>query len=165
MSTPPPPFVVPLSPPEIRTRLEGLAKRGKLAGFRALDGTRHEAVAYGAPFDYHLHIQVRAESGGSRLSFSLTIQPRMPVIVWVVIALSVWPGVWLAHSMLLTYFESYPKSLGVTCAWYLPLTVLPVPWMWLKMLRNSRAAASAHAAELAELIRAELSRPATPRTS
>jgi hypothetical protein len=49
---------------------------------------------------------------------------------WVLTALTVYPGVLLTDSLLATYFLWYPRSIWFTCAWYLPITVLPVPWMW-----------------------------------
>lgn len=159
MPTPPPPLTVPLAPEAILARLDTLARRGKLGDFHAAPAPNIFAItAYGEPFDHHLTAAATQADGSTTITYALSILKRMPTIAAIVIALSIWPGVWLTHSMVVTYFESYPSSIWITCAWYLPLSALPVPWMWVRMIRKSRAAAEKHATELAAAIATELRR-------
>jgi hypothetical protein len=55
--------------------------------------------------------------------------------------------------MLRTYIPSYKFQ---TWIWYIPLTVVPLPWYWMRMLRNSKVSALEHAQELMERIRQEV---------
>lgn len=147
----------PLSPEAIVDRLDKLSKRGKLAGFaKGTPPTLFETAAFGNPFDYRLLASTAAAGTGTRLSFALKLPPKVPIIYAIVIALSIWPGVWLTHSMLITYFSWYKLSMLGTCAWYLPLTILPLPWMYKKQFVGSRVAATADAAELIQKIAPDL---------
>lgn len=159
MATPPPPLTVDLAPAEIIRRLEALARRGKLADFAETRGgpAIFTLIAYGQPFDYTLTASAAQEGSRTTLTYRLQRQPKAPAITAAVLAVTIWPGVWLTDSMLRTYWSSYDFA---TWMWYLPITVLPLPWFWLRVSRRSQAAAEAHAAELAETIRAELTRPA-----
>lgn len=147
---PPPDLPTTLDGAEILRRLDALARRGQLPGFEVgRDGVLFTTAAFGEPFDHRL--EARAADGVIR--YSLRMLPRLPLIYAVIIALSIWPGVWLTDSMIRAYFESYDFP---TWAWYLPLTVLPLPPMLIRMVRRSRVAAASHAAELAGRIAAEL---------
>lgn len=150
---PPPDLATPLESAEVLRRLESLSRRGKLPGFEpGRGGVLFATAAFGEPFDHRL--EARAEGAGpTTLRYSLRMLRRLPLIYTVVIALSIWPGVWLTDSMLRAYFDSYDYK---TWMWYLPITVLPLPPMLVRMVRRSRAAAAEHAAELAERIAAEL---------
>ncbi len=145
-------------PPEmIVDRLETLAKRGKLAGFhKGMPPALFEAAAFGQPFDYRLVAHATSAGGGTRLSFALKLPPKVSIVYAIVVVLSIWPGVWLTDSMLRTYFSWYTLSMWGTCAWYLPITVLPLPWMYKKHFVGSRAAATADAAELIQKIAPEI---------
>jgi hypothetical protein len=134
---------------QVRERLGELSRRGKLPGFgqSKVAGEVCEFAAFGDPLDYA--IGVVPESG--RLRFRARMKRRTPLVFAVVGAVSVWPGSWLTDSMLRSYFESYDWN---TYAWYIPLTVLPLPWMFLRMQRRSRASAYEHFREKLELIRA-----------
>lgn len=147
----------PLTPEAIIGRMDALSKRGKLAGFHA--GTPpalFEAAAFGNPFDYRLCATASPTPAGTRLSFSLRLPAKVPIFYAVVVIVSIWPGVWLTDSMLRTYFPGYTLSMWGTCAWYLPLTILPLPWMYKKHFVGSRAAASADAHELLTKIAPEI---------
>jgi len=149
-ATPPPALATPLDAAEVLRRLEALSRRGKLPGFEpGRDGALFTTAAFGEPFDHRL--EARAEAG--TLRYSLRMLPKLPAIYAALIAFSIWPGVWLTDSMIRAYFDSYDFP---TWIWYMPITVLPLPPMVLRMLRRSRAAASEHAAELAQRIAAEL---------
>ncbi len=159
MATPPPPLTVDLAPADIILRLDALARRGKLADFHPAENGSAAFVltAYGQPFDYTLTATASADGPRTTISYSLRQQRKAPVITILVIVFTIWPGVWLTDSMLKTYWDAYRFP---TWIWYLPLTVLPLPWMWMRMARRSQQSAEVHSAELAEAIRAELARPA-----
>lgn len=70
---------------------------------------------------------------------------RMPWIYALLLIATVWPGVWVTDSMLKTYFSWYTIP---TWWWYLPLSVIPLPWMWRSFMHKSRAAADASAREV-----------------
>lgn len=146
----------PLSNAEVLDRLERLAKRGKLAGFRRGDnGVLFRAEAHGHTFDFDLLARAGATDTTS-LRFSLRIVPLAPVIAVVSILVAAGPGLWLTQSMLETYFSWYRWSLALTAAWYIPLTVLPAPLLLLRSLRHSREEAHKHAVETIERIAAEV---------
>lgn len=139
----------PLAVEEVLSRLGALAKRGKLAGFaRSASPDLFEVSAFGPPFDYRLIAAAERAPSGTRLRFRIALMKKLPIIFALVVIVSIWPGVWLTDSMLRTYFSWYTMSFWGTCAWYMPLTVLPLPWMWKKMVVGSRAAANADAREL-----------------
>lgn len=136
-------------------RMRALSQRGKLPGFEETsDGFR--ALAYGWVFDYDLRYRVDEGPGGSTLTPALELKRKMPAIVIAVLLLSIWPGVWITDSMLATYFDWYPREFWKTCAWYLPLTVIPMPWVWKTAMGRSRMLAEESARELSERIGAEL---------
>jgi len=141
--------VCPVAEDQVRERLGELSRRGKLPGFgpSKVAGEACEFVAFGDPLDYA--IGVVPERG--RLRFHARMKRRTPVIFAVISLLSIWPGSWLTDSMLRSYFESYDWN---TYAWYIPLTALPLPWMFVRMRKKSRAGAYAHFLEKLELIRA-----------
>jgi hypothetical protein len=139
----------PLPPEAIVERLAFASRRGRLAGFEAAQGGGLFGVAaFGQPFDRVLIAEVERGDGGSTLEFRSALLKKWPVIFIVVTLFTIWPGVWLTNSLFITYFPSYPWWGVQTWMWYLPLTVLPLPWMVKSMWRKSEAAAhdSAHRA-------------------
>ncbi len=136
------------------------ARRGKLAEFRAgsfgAHGGDFSVEAAATPFDYRLVGEFREASEGSLIDLRLVRLRRMPVLFAAVLAVTIWPGVWLTDSMLVTYFGWYSRWTQAmpwfTYAWYLPLTAGPLPWMWRGFVRKSRAEALASGAEMAEAV-------------
>lgn len=159
MSKPPPPAPVAplpilrtaLAPDQILDRLDKASRRGKLAGFHATGqpDSPFWIEIFGKFFHRRLLVTLRpapqAESASTTLSFENRLRPAVPIAFWIVTILSVWPGVVLTDSLLATYFSWYPREFWITCAWYLPLTILPVPWMWLSWWRQSATIADAEA--------------------
>ncbi len=158
-----------LSPIEAVTALDSASRRGKLAGFHK--GSPRDPSAlfhitdFGAPFESVLEARSTPghDAGGCELRFSLRIKPFMPTVMVVILILTVWPGVWLADSMLRAYFTSYAYS---TWIWYVPLTVLSIPFIVLPTFRRShasaRAAALEHIVAIREIVGQPASKPATP---
>lgn len=148
----------PLLPVEILTRLDAMARRGKLAGYATRGASGIEVAAFGDPFDHDLRGELEASGtagagptgGAVTIRFELHMRPKLPALFVVILAVSVWPGVWLTHSMLVTYFSWYTIQ---TWWWYIPLTVVPLFWMVPRMLKKSRAAVRTSALEQIEKIR------------
>ena len=132
------------SPAEVVQRLEALARRGKLAGFRARsDGVLFEAECFAEPFDRVLEARATTEGGVTRLVFSARTLWRAPAIMILVTALTIWPGVWLTDSMMRTYFSWYHIP---TWWWYMPVTIVPLFWMVPRMVKKSDTLARESAA-------------------
>jgi hypothetical protein len=109
----------------------------------------------GAPFEHVIRARAEGGSGGgTTLRFEMARLPRMPLIFVVVLALTVWPGVWITDSMLKTYFTWYTIE---TWWWYIPITVLPLPWAWRAIARKSALTAREDAAKAMATVRGALS--------
>ncbi|MEO1584011.1 MAG: hypothetical protein AAFR96_05490 [Planctomycetota bacterium] len=156
--------------PEVRTphdhaeclaRAERLSKRGKLPGFAkspAADPKARKGLftcsAFGAPFDFRLVVDHWQIEGTRTLSFRAEPLKKLPAVYAAVLAFTVWPGVVFTDSLLNTWFGWYPNAWWFTWAWYIPLTLLPLPWVWRSITRKSRAAALVHAYEQIERLTA-----------
>ncbi len=161
-----PALSTPLSPEAALAALLDMAKRGELGGF---ERTNNGFIAdvHSEPFDHRLLGVVRASAHersphGSTVEFSLSMLKRGPLISLTILVLSLWPGMWLTDTMLSTYFSGYRLTPTQTAMWYVPLTLLPVPWMIRGFLR-SRESARREARGLAERITNRLSTPQPPR--
>ncbi len=144
-------------PAEILRRLNLAARRGRMAGFQEEPAPALFSVeAFATPFEHKLLATASATGTATRLDFRAVMLPRVPAIFAVVIILSIWPGVWMTHSMLVTWFSWYPSKEWITWAWYLPLTVVPLPWYVLKSLKKSRDEAHADALSQIERLAKEL---------
>ena len=135
------------SPEQALERLEQAAKRGKLPGFERGDaGHLFEVDAYGAIFEYGLRANASTAKGVTTVGFSLVLRRKAPTILGAVLLLSFWPGLPMTDSMLRswwTWYDGLPS--WTTQAWYLPLMVLPLPWLWPSWVRSSRRAANEQA--------------------
>lgn len=146
------------TPEQICEALERLSKQGKLPGFvRAGDGGLFSVDAQGTPFDRRLVGEAVEKDGRTELGWRLVTPRRWPVGIAIVLALTVWPGLPITDSLLQTYF---PGSYGAwtsgwfrTWIWYLPITVLPIPWVWRGTFRKVHATTLAHAIETRAKIR------------
>lgn len=137
----PPPIFAPMSPSEAIRRLDRASKQGRLPGFERRGELRFRALVYGEPFDREMLCDVRAEGDGCVLGCRLRLLKRLPTVAIALIVVSIWPGVWLTDSMIQTYFPGYPNAFWVTAVWYLPLTVVPLPWILRSMWRKSEGIA------------------------
>lgn len=138
--------------------LEDAAKRGKLPGFRRVGESEFAVDAFGTPFDYELRGRVEPASSSSRVRFALRRKGLMPIVFALVLVLTVEPGRYFADQLI-------PGEWGWinTMWWYYPLTILPLPWVWLGLWKRSRASAVGHASEQIEKMRRALE--ATPARS
>lgn len=140
-----PEIITELSRAEVLSRAETMSRRGKLPGFGAVDGG-FVVTAFGEPFDHALY--ARVDDG--RLRFRSRVKPLLPATAVLIVIVTIWPGVWLTDSLLTTYFPGYDYA---TWMWYLPLTVIPLPWAIRRMWRRSQTAAEESARELIERLR------------
>src|ERR1041384_6132511 len=134
---------------DVLRKLDGAARRGKLAGFEKRGAPDFfEVEAYAAPFDHALLASAGdADGGGTRLRFRTQMLRKVPLIYVITTVLAVGPGLPLTHSMLQTYFSWYHLSYWGSGAWYLPLTVVPMIWWTPRAIRKSRAGAAEAARE------------------
>jgi hypothetical protein len=151
---------VELSLEQVVERLRTASRRGRLPGFRAGgdEGALFAVAAHGHPFDADLLGSYTQASGGGGsggvLRFSLRFHRRMPIIFAVVLLVTVWPGVYFMDELIAQYLPDWWRP-WVTYWWYLPLTILPLPWAWRTLMRRSRATTSASAHEAIQKIAAE----------
>ncbi|MFI4873541.1 MAG: hypothetical protein ACIARQ_17155 [Phycisphaerales bacterium JB061] len=133
---------------DILKRATRQSERGKLPGFQArpADGL-FECAAFGNPFDYRLVATHEKGNESGEVRFEVKIKRKSPAIFWGAMALTVWPGVIFTDSILNTWFGWYPNETWITYAWYLPLTLLPLPWLHKSVMNKTRTAALVHAHE------------------
>lgn len=148
-----------LSDADVISRLLSLSKKGKLAGFVAGGAGLFEAEAYGTMFDHRLI----ARREGEALRFEVRPVWKLPIIFGVVLLLAIGPGLWLTHSMMVTYFSWYTLSFAWTAVWYEILTIVPLPWYIKREWSKSRAAAMEHARETIPRIEVALSTDAASK--
>ncbi|MFG0313403.1 MAG: hypothetical protein ACF8LL_04365 [Phycisphaerales bacterium] len=148
-----------LTPDEAVDRVATMSKRGKLPGFSREGDALFSSLAYGWSFlDQRLICEATRDADTTTMRFRTVLPPKMPLIVGVIFAITIWPGVWFTDQMLATYWNWYLGLLNdmpwLTYAWYLPLTILPLPWMFKSMMNRSHTAAHESAKELIERINA-----------
>jgi len=147
-----------LASEEVNARLLKMSKRGKLAGYDAQcpDGLASVA-AHGTPFDSKLVITHQ----GEELGFELKLIPLMPNLFIVLLVVSIWPGLPLTDVFLSSFqwYERFVANTGVkTWYWYLPMTVLPAPFMWKSAIAKSKTSSHQSAVETIEKISKVLSK-------
>lgn len=154
-----PEITTPHDAAECLRRAERLSKRGKLPGFArsaAKGPGLFTCAAFGAPFDYQLIIDHWQMGNDRGITFRAERLKRLPTIYAIVLALTVWPGVIFTDSLLNTWFGWYPNPWWFTWAWYIPLTLFPIPWIWRSVSRKSEASALGHAYEQIEKLTATM---------
>lgn len=146
------PISTALTANEVNARLLKLSKSGKLPGYEGKPDNALAAVAaHGIPFDSKLYI--RHDSG--QLSFEVKLIQTMPILFLVMIIVSIWPGLPLTDAFMNSFqwYERFQSSTGVqTWYWYLPLTVVPAPFMWKSAIAKSNGSAKVSAIEAIEKI-------------
>ncbi len=135
--------------------LSKMSKQGKLAGYQHQSGeSSATADAHGNPFDSDLVVSINEQS----VVFDLKMRSKLPIVFAVVLILTVWPGLPLTDSFMFN-FAWYERLMGdkiQTWMWYLPMTALPIPFVWRSSMMKSQKTARAHALETIEKIRAVL---------
>lgn len=148
----------PLGAEDASACLVRAGRRGRLPGFDAPAAGRFRLDCDAVPFEHEIRGELGAESpSGSKITLVLRRKPLMPAIFAVTLALTIWPGAWLTDSLMATYWPAYGRWAQdmpwLTYAWYLPLTVLPLPWMWKSLTRKSRAGAAESTAKILATLR------------
>jgi len=151
MTSPLPSIETSMNAAGVFAALTKMSKQGKLAGYE-YDGGPGAALAdaHGTPFDSDLVI----EHVNGEVRFSLKLRVKFPAIFMTLLLITVWPGLPLTDSFLYS-FGWYERLMGEsisTWMWYLPLTVLPIPFVWRSSIKKSHASAHAHAIETIEMI-------------
>ncbi len=131
---------------------EALARAGKLPGFHRLAPTSFSARIFGQPFDRDLIVDAADSPNGSVVRLSSRLRRKFPVIFVIVAIFTVWPGVWLTDSLIQTYFTGASSWIIKTWMWYLPLSIIPLPFAARSMWRKSQIAAAEHFAEVQQRI-------------
>lgn len=151
----------PLAPAAAIDALDHASRRGKLPGFKRESSSAFSVAVFGEPFDRRLHALISPDGPGSRLELRARLLLRAPIIAAVVLIFTIWPGVWLTDSMLLTYYPP-AQHWWPTWTWYLPLTVIPLPFAARSIWKRSEASCRREAHIAIERIREATS--ATPIT-
>lgn len=142
----------PLSPGQILDRLTTASRRGRLAGFeRGADGGSFSAALFSEPFDHLLTARLEPSTGGTIIRSQARMLKKNPVIFILVMAFTIWPGVRLTDAMIPGSWNWIP-----TAWWYLPITIIPLPWVWVKLMKKCRAAAGVSAHEVLTKVAAEV---------
>src|ERR1043165_9844755 len=131
---------------QIRERLLTASKRGRLPGYRGEPGL-FSVSAHGHPFDGELLGELR----DGRIEFRIRMLRKLPIIFAVVIVLTIWPGVYLTDQLIPGQWGWIP-----TWWWYLPVTIIPTPWMWRNLMGKSKRTMDGSAREGIQKIAAEL---------
>jgi hypothetical protein len=172
LTEPVPEVLTKLSPPGVLARLDRTSRRGKLPGFT---GEHREGLcavsAFGEPFDRLMIVKTEPEPDGrTRLRWTLKLDLRVPTLLLILMAITVWPGEPLTDSLLKTYFGFYnewTQGWFKTWMWYLPLTVpaVPLTWRWAMKKCNATTHQSAHevARKICSAVGGELVEPRIKR--
>jgi hypothetical protein len=158
-----PPLLVrtPHNTEEVLKRLEKAARRGELPGFErggpAINGAAaaFHAEADAVPFE-GMVVAVASpatDGGGTMLTLSVRLKPRMPWIFMISLVLAAYPGVILTGSMLRTLAPGATWLWDTVWWWYFPLAVVSIPLAFMPALKKSRRLAAASAAEVATTLR------------
>ena len=151
-----PEFQTQLSSDEIRRRLLSLSKKGKLPGYSSESDMGIASVAaHGAPFDSKLEIIHDSE----KVTFEAHLLKLIPTIFAITLVVTIWPGLPLTDGFLRSFvwYDNLMGKIGIeTWHWYLPLTILPAPFMFKSAIAKSKLAAHESALETIEKIRAIL---------
>ncbi|MHC4976573.1 MAG: hypothetical protein ACYTF7_08200 [Planctomycetota bacterium] len=134
--------------------LEKLARKGKLPGYEALSDSSFRVDAFGVPFDADLIGSITSRDPLT-VSYSLRVRMKIPAIFAIVTLLTIWPGVAITDSLIPGEWGWWP-----TAYWYLPLTIIPLPWLVVSLRKRTHQTTRAHAQEQIARICATLN--ATP---
>ncbi len=132
-----------LSADEVLQALSKASRRGRLPGFEKRGEGSFVVAAFGDPFDRELVGAIEAGTGsGVRVRFRSRLLWKLPVIFIVLVVVSVWPGLPLTDALIPASWGWWP-----TWWWYLPLVIVPLPFMLPRMWKKSERAAVANAQE------------------
>lgn len=138
------------------------ARRGELPGFAPLaaagaarltkatgpgsDGDPlFTAEADSQPFDATILATALGAGGapGTTVRLSVSLNRKMPLIYWIVLIVSVWPGVIVTETAIKMIVPGWRWLWETTWYWYLPLSIVSIPMVLIPSYRKSKASARA----------------------
>jgi len=140
-----------LAAEQVLDRLQTASKRGRMAGFEKGNGGLFTVAAHGVPFDGVLVADLR----DGRLRFSVRMSKKLPAIFAAVLVFTIWPGVYFMDELIAVFTPSLWRP-WITYYWYLPITIVPIPWVWRGLMRKSRTSMHASAMDMIKKIAAEI---------
>jgi len=159
-----PELATPLTPTEVLDRVDLASRRGRMPGFGeggfGGQGGLFHVAAHGHPFDAVLIARYEGAGGGGRLTFCIHHLRKMRIAFAVVLAFTIWPGVYFMDLLIPGEWGWIP-----TWWWYIPITALPIPWLWRRIMHKSDAAVDESARKAIEKIAAELAGSPPPRAA
>ena len=160
-----PSLAVPLTTDEVLDRLGTASRRGRLPGFDAkpTSGALFRVAAFGTPMDSDLDARPRQVNGLVMLDFSVVAPRRLAVVLALSLVLTVWPGVYFMDQLMIqvlpgvwNWLPALPGPMSHTWWWYLPVSILPIPWVWRGVMRRARETALVSAREAIDKLAGEL---------
>lgn len=157
----------PLSAQAVLERMTTASRRGRMPGYEALggadaaggEGDLFLVAAHGKPFDADLIVRYEragAAGGGGLLNFRLKMHWRLRAIFIALLLLTIWPGAYFMDELVAIYLRGLWRP-WVTYWWYLPITILPLPWIWRGVMKRARASTQNSAREAIAKVAAEVS--------
>ena len=137
-------------------RLGEASRRGRLPGSAARPGSGalFRVAAFGHPVDADLEAMASGD-GLLRLDFRLVLPRRLAGGLALGLAVTVWPGVYFMDQLMIQCWPAAAHAVP-TWWWYVPLAVLPIPWVWRGVMRRARETTADSAREAIGKIAAEL---------
>ncbi len=159
---------VSMTGPEIVSKLDQAARRGRMPGFHPGTSGGGDATtlftvdAFGTPFDGRLHAHL---PNPGRLEFSTIMRKKTAWVFAILMVAAIYPGVELMASMAASTFPQWPWLWKTTYWWYMPLTAPFVPWLVWSSIKRSKAAIHDSAHHQIRKIAGELGIPVPPTPS
>ncbi len=147
-----------LKPADVLERLSAASRRGRLPGYRnhaEPDGVLFSVAAFGHPFDGVLRARASEGDGRTRLRFECKVVRRVPLIFAAALVLTVWPGVYFMDQLMIQLAPGWREAVP-TAWWYLPLTILSIPWLVVSVLRRTRRSLAESARHAIDRIAGEI---------
>jgi len=145
------------TPQQILDRLDGVARRGRLAGFApGEEGVLFRTDAFGTPFDGDLEARAETDGAATTLRFSTRMHRKWVWILVAVLLVSIWPGTPITKSLLASLVPSWRWLWETTVYWYLPLAVIGAPWTLWSAVSRSRREIAVSAVEMVGKVQKEL---------
>lgn len=142
-----------LTSDQVVERLGTASRRGRLPGYEAghRSGALFRVAAFGHPVDADLLGWMRE----GRIEFTLRLPRRLATILGFTLVMTVWPGVYFMDQLMIQLLPSVRDAVA-TWVWYLPVAVLPIPWVWRSVMERARRTTRESAVEVIEKIAGEL---------
>lgn len=147
-----------LAPEQVLERLGAASRRGRLPGYQnhgEPGGVLFSVIAFGHPFDGVVTATAAPTGRVTRLAFRCRVLRRMPIAFVGAMVLTVWPGVYFMDQLMIQIAPGWRETVP-TWWWYLPLTILPLPWIAVSLARRTRRSLGESTRTAIDRIAAEL---------